>query len=495
MWIKKSVRTTIFLCLLFTMIYAINRTLTPSYLYRASNPLTQTYRGFYQMERNTVDVLFLGSSHAGTGFWPQELYNEYGIRSYNLGSNSQSMWVSYYWLKEALQYQSPQVVVLDCYMLFIEDLKNESGTRLALDDMRWGAVKKEAVSTVCTFDDSQSKLSYFLKNIRFHTRWTGLNETDFLWGETAAPSKLKGFWLYKGICNYQEYTPLVVQESEREAFKQEPGKYLDRITALCQEKGIELILVKTPTLAQTLERHHAAADYAKENGLKFYDYNTEELYKAVDFHYALDMSDSSTSGNRNAHANLSGAKKMTNYLGNILKEECGIAACTDKQWEDTRDFNDGVWKDFTLQHETDLRKYLTMLKDDRYTIFIAAKDDAASSMDEGLREQLRSLGLHADWADAYRKSYYAVIENNHVIAEQTSDEKLEKISSFRQGAVVYKIVSAGLECGNDCSIQINRGEQAKRKRGLNIVVYSNDTKSVIDSVCFDTCAPELTAVR
>ena len=493
--IKLAVCAALFLCLFFSMIYVVNRTLTPNYLYSSTNPLTETYRGFYKMKKNTIDVLFLGSSHAASGFNPQDLYNAYGITSYNLGSNVQNMWISYYWLKEALQYQTPKVVVLDCYMLFLDEKKNEGSARLALDDMRWGSVKREAVSQICSFDESQSKLSYFLRNIRFHTRWTGLNETDFTWADMAAIPELKGFWLYRGVCGYSDYVPLTVQESDRDTFVPEAELYLERITALCKEKEIELILVKTPTLAQTLERHNAMADYAKVHHLKFLDYNTEELYHGIEFNYALDMHDSSAVGDRNAHSNPSGARKITTYLGGVLKDQCGLTAKKDDQWETTREFNNGVWVDFKLHNETDIKNYLAMLGDSRYTIFITAKDDAATSLNAECKELLRSLGLRADWSDAYRKSYIAVIEQQKVLVEQMSGEKLEKMGAFRGGSVIYRVVSAGMDCGNDCSILINRGEQAKRSRGLNIVVYSNDTKSVIDSVCFDTCAPELTAIR
>ena len=74
----------------------------------------------------------------------------------NLGSNSQSLWTSYYWLKEALHYQSPKVVILDTYSLFHDERYNESSHRLAFDDMRWGTVKKEAIQTICQFSDRKS---------------------------------------------------------------------------------------------------------------------------------------------------------------------------------------------------------------------------------------------------------------------------------------------------------------------------------------------------
>lgn len=49
--------------------------------------------------------------------------------------------------------------------------------------------------------------------------------------------------------------------------------------------------------------------------------------------------------------------------------------------------------------------------------------------------------------------------------------------------------------GNDCSIKINYSEKAKRKRELIVVVNNNELKYVVDTVCFDTFAEELTAGR
>lgn len=42
--------------------------------------------------------------------------------------------------------------------------------------------------------------------------------------------------------------------------------------------------------------------------------------------------------------------------------------------------------------------------------------------------------------------------------------------------------------GDIASCLINGMEYAQNQRGLNIVIYDNKTKKVIDSVCFDTCA-------
>ena len=58
------------------LIHWINGTFTAKYMYDQKEPHTETYKGFYKMDRNTVDVLILGTSHAASGFNPQDFYDE-----------------------------------------------------------------------------------------------------------------------------------------------------------------------------------------------------------------------------------------------------------------------------------------------------------------------------------------------------------------------------------------------------------------------------------
>ena len=101
---------------------------------------------FYSMEKNSIDVLFFGSSIGVNGFNTQEFYNQYGIRSYNLSNVQQPIPLSYCWLKEALKYQKPKVVVVDSRFLYqwhpADVLNGDEGAyHIALDKMRFSKVK------------------------------------------------------------------------------------------------------------------------------------------------------------------------------------------------------------------------------------------------------------------------------------------------------------------------------------------------------------------
>ena len=63
-------------------------------------------------------MLVIGDSESMTSISPMELWKSTGITSYVCGQSGQRISESYYMLKHALDYQSPQVVLLETNMLF-----------------------------------------------------------------------------------------------------------------------------------------------------------------------------------------------------------------------------------------------------------------------------------------------------------------------------------------------------------------------------------------
>ena len=333
------------LCLLTGIFFLyLNHIMTPKFFYTDRWPTTATYLGFYEMEKDSVDVLFLGSSHAVTCFIPQELYNQYGITSYNLGCEQQNLVLSYYWLKEALRYQTPKVVVLEGYLLFPyreeEPLNSqEACSRKALDFMRWSPVKTEAIRTVCSIDEKQSVLSYYFSNIRYHTRWLDLKEEDFMFDEMRKHYEMKGYSSLMEYCGV-DFQPFFRGSSDAYTDMVDlMEEYLDKITVLCQENGIQMILVMTPSIFQEIGNYNTLQKYAVEHQILFYDFNEGEIYQEIGYQLATDNADG-------GHGNLWGAQKVTDYLGKILKENCGIEGKIHTDWESSRAYYDQIQEDF-----------------------------------------------------------------------------------------------------------------------------------------------------
>ena len=115
---KSLIKCAAFVLAAILCVSGVLRILVPkNYTGEGQSPVP-TYFGFYDLKKNTADILYLGSSHVYTGFSPQVLYDEYGITSYSLAMGNQNLTLSYYWLKEALRTQSPSAVVLECAFAF-----------------------------------------------------------------------------------------------------------------------------------------------------------------------------------------------------------------------------------------------------------------------------------------------------------------------------------------------------------------------------------------
>lgn len=492
--IKFAVKSGIFLAILLSILLYITQILLSKHYFNVDWPETSTCQNFYKMERDSIDVLFLGSSHCVSAFSPQEIYDNYGLRSFNLGGGQQSVLVSYFWLKEALRHQHPKAVILDTYMCFPFNMaeplnSSEAAVRLAVDPMKWSSIKVEAVSAICKHDESQEASSYYNPLIRFHNRWSDLGETDFTFSEMGAHLEMKGYSLLANRCGNEAYQPFEAGNAG-EAADMVPlmKEYLDKIVELCKKKGIALILVKTPSTSANVDRYNCVSAYAQAHQIEYYDFNEVSLYNEMGYQFSVDNHD-------RGHINYWGAQKISAKIAQILTgDRYQVPAIYDEQWETSRSFYTAVVRNAQLRYITDIVEYLEAIRQSTYTIFIAAMDEASNSINESIIEKMRQLGLSVDLTGKWRNSYYAVISQEGIL-EEVGTEALSAQGSFRDGRCIYNISSAGYECGNTCSINLNHTEYAKKQRGLNIVVYDNVYRKVVDTVCFDTYADSLDAKR
>ena len=111
--------------------------------------------------------------------------------------------------------------------------------------------------------------------------------------------------------------------------------YLDRMRVLCQEKGIELILIKAPT---NYFRYHwydewdaQIVSYAAEHGLAYYNF--------MDDHEAIGLDMSTDTYDAGIHLNVYGAEKLSRYFGQILRDSHEIP---DRRLDDAAA---DVWRD------------------------------------------------------------------------------------------------------------------------------------------------------
>ncbi|HOO27524.1 MAG TPA: hypothetical protein PLU43_03595, partial [Lachnospiraceae bacterium] len=100
----------LFAVCLSAILFGINQILK----YKSNDGINQM-RAFYTNDENSIDVLFMGSSHSYSNVNTGVLYDDFGIAAYDLGGAEQLLWNDYYWLVEALKTQKPKVIVLEIF--------------------------------------------------------------------------------------------------------------------------------------------------------------------------------------------------------------------------------------------------------------------------------------------------------------------------------------------------------------------------------------------
>lgn len=280
---------------------------------RKPGSIADRIHAFYSVEKDTLDVVVLGSSHAYYGFQPMELWDSEGITSYVLGSTMQSVASSYFLLKEAFHYQKPRVVLLESYYFYFDGLyRNEARIRDAFDGMKLGAVKKEMLDTFFPDMSLKDKLPFYVPFLMYHNRWDDLQAYDFL-----TSRYMKGSIYKRKKRRCKDPGLAKVKESKIPEVNLE---YLDKIIALCEENGAKLVLYAAPF--QLRKKNYAYRQginvslekYLGKKGIPFLFYQ-KTGGPGIDFR--RDFCD-------RGHLNWKGQRKLTRCIGEYLNESCGL---------------------------------------------------------------------------------------------------------------------------------------------------------------------------
>lgn len=477
----------------------VNEWMKPKYYYNEEWPNTNTFQDFYKLKKNTVDVLFMGNSHAVAAFNPQVIYDTYGITSYNLGSEQQSLLITYYWLREALKYQSPRAVVLETYSFhkykdaYIYNALNcsEGAVRKGMDSMKLSPLKIEAMGAIERIDPTQIGLSYLLLNIRYHTRWYELGENDYTEIEMIDHGGIKGFSAMKDFSF--EVKDSTIKNSDLNKAEAEPMAeiadiYLPQIIELCKKENIKLIFVKIPCL-ESIERYKTTKEFADKNDIPFYDLNEDTLYKKIE--YDIEKY-------KYGHVNYRGAELISHFIGGLLLNDYDIPTREDKSFDQSRINYENRIKNIELAETTEINNYLEKLNDSRYSVFAFVPTYIGKFVDDDFMSRWKALGFEYDIRNPETGAHYCAVRSGGQSREIMTTEDIAFSGSIRNGLVQYSYLidtkTLGTR-GHKYSMVVDGTECGYKKFGIDIVVYDDDSKKIIDKVNINTAVKEKTITR
>lgn len=350
--------------IIFISLYFLQRLLTPKY---ATEIVEGAMIAEYYQEEKDHDVIFIGDCEVYENFSPQVLWDDFGINSYIRGSAQQLIWQSYYVLEDTLRYEMPEVVIFNVQSMQFDEPDKEAYNRLTIDGMEWSQAKIRAIQASMT--EQEHYLDYIFPLLRYHSRWNEITSEDLEYMFDVPRVSHNGYYM-RVDTRAAEDVPVGKLLGDYD-FGAVDYEYLDKIVKLCKVNNIELILIKAPSLypywydqwEEQIER------YALDNQLKYI--NFLEVTDEIGLDYATDTYDGGL------HMNLSGAEKITKYLGEILMEESGLR---DRRSEDILSAR---WKEKRRRYEEDREmQYAALGMDDTETVEDEMEDVNVSAISD-----------------------------------------------------------------------------------------------------------------
>lgn len=294
-----TISAVISLILLFTVIWPLGQLLMPQRTSFGAN-----WGGFLQQEENTSDVIFFGSSIVYCDAYPEIFTRESGLSAYVLAGPEQNMAMTYYYIKEALNTQSPSIIFVEMTEMFFPE-KN-SFQKVNIGYMPWSLNRLKA-----TFDtaDKEEWLGLLFPIYNYHDRLKEITPDELkqnLEGYTA--EKCRGFTYLTDAAPQHEFTEKEVDTNEYD----NNLEWFKKIVRLTRANDITLIPYIAPYFNRLSEENteRIRQDAANE-GLLLLDCN--DYFDEFNFNSERDFYD-------NLHTNCCGAEKFSRWLGRYTVE-------------------------------------------------------------------------------------------------------------------------------------------------------------------------------
>lgn len=268
--------------------------------------------GFYNEPENSIDTIFFGSSHMYCSVDPVQLKELNGRNTYILATQEQPVWLSYYYMKEALKTQTPETMVFEINMVTADSDYAEDGANYsALDPIRFSKNKIDMVNAAAPW---RERLNFLFNVFKYHERWEDLVVEEDIKQEYKREKDP-----YRGYVKLEMTSPQAfsVEPSGITEVKAPIGKvtdYLNRIIDLAEEQGCRLIFLKAPSnpLPEDQMLYNAAFQLAEQRGVEWLDCN--QYYREIGIDPQTDFFDGH-------HLNVSGVAKLTAFLAQKLWPE------------------------------------------------------------------------------------------------------------------------------------------------------------------------------
>ncbi len=474
------VKIALFLLLLICFVSLLDRILA-----NGTDNHKYLFRDFYDAPADEVDVVYMGPSSAGWSWNPAVAYHENGVGSQLLTSERLPADAFPYLLKEAAL-KRPKLYIIDAEQLLGSLSGDFAAVQSVLINLRRSANRQDAASDMLENYSKEEQQVRYLPLLYFHNRWKEVSRRDF----EPVDYDFMGFSL-RSVQGSEMPQGREQLEAPPQELSKEHVENLEEVLRVCGQLDGKVLFMIAPNDGGSAGAYSSIRGRVEAAG---FDYLNASAYLEE-----IGMEPGDFEGGR--HLTAYGAEKYTTWLSGWITQTYGLKdRRAEAGYQEAQRYEETyqAYQKEKIGRGVMFGKYLETILNPRYSVLLAVRDEASQGLGEEILQKLRQFGLEQTPAGRYRASYYAVVDQGNLLLEQAteaeSNEMLHASGTLADGTP-FILQSAGWNAGNYASMIVNGIEYAVNARGINIVVYDNLTKEVIDSVAFDTCVPELTAVR
>ena len=335
----------------FAMLACVLSYFAPFFRFQEDEDVTERLNAFYNQEKNTCDIVYLGTSATHCGILPLYIYDNYDITAINYAISGLPAETFEIAIDEILKYQTPKVICIELreYIRYAHNFTtggeplSERKQKLRRQYLSGLVNSLPASSTINRFKlvnkfapavlEEDEKLSEWqFEYLKTHKNWKDMgikHMYEYLKNTLSGSVELNGFNKdykieeYKGTSRLTSVTPNDTPDmSGFTKSKPIEGEYLGILDGLVnkakelEKQGIDVLFYTIPYPDQDKPDRAPyelfVGEYLKEKGMDFVSgcFNTDEIGIEYDMDYA----------DHTGHNNIRGAKKVTDYFTKYLIE-------------------------------------------------------------------------------------------------------------------------------------------------------------------------------
>ena len=291
-----AVKALVFILLLVpAIIFLGNKYSTASTENQINTYNLNRWNEFYALPKDNLDIVFLGSSHSYCTFDPEIIDSKLGTSSYQLGMPLQHLDSTYYTMREVLNYQHPQLAVVEVYWDMLDDEFELTQAGYLFQVMKNKDLEKEYINEVFPLAE---KVKYLNSSMRYQADYFAYRTSELKksiesrFGVTMpATQRQEGTEEYrsKGY-TYCDYNMLPDEFDKTNQFKGLDGaqwqpdetqvKYLTKLVELCRDNNVDVIFVTAPIANVSMDYiknynliHDKVQEIANTLNVPYLDYN------------------------------------------------------------------------------------------------------------------------------------------------------------------------------------------------------------------------------